>query len=36
MSFTEALGMGEFRPQTNVDFGRVVEVRPPQGLFVAF
>lgn len=36
MSFTEALGMGEFRPQTNVDFGRVVEVRPTQGLFVAF
>lgn len=36
MSFTEALGMGEFRPQTNVDFGRVAEVRPAQGLFVAF
>lgn len=36
MSFTEALGMGEFRPQTNVDFGRVAEIRPTQGLFVAF
>lgn len=36
MSFTEALGMGEFRPRGNVDFGSVVEVRPTQGVFVAF
>lgn len=36
MSFSEALGAGEFRPQAKVDFGRVVETRPTQGLFVAF
>lgn len=36
MSFTEALGMGEFRPNTKVDFGKIVEVRSTRGVFVAF
>lgn len=36
MSFSEALGMGEFRPNTKVDFGKIVEVRSTRGAFVAF
>lgn len=36
MSFSEALGMGEFRPNPKVDFGKVVEVRSTRGAFVAF
>ena len=36
MSLTEALGMGEFRPNPNVDFGKIAEVRATRGAFVAF
>lgn len=36
MSFSAALGAGEFRPQSRVNFGAVDEVRPTMGVFVAF
>ena len=36
MSFSEALGAGEFRPQSRVDLGQFQEVRAARGLFVAF
>lgn len=36
MSFSQALGAGEFRARSKIDFASVAEIRPTRGVFIAF